>query len=126
MPAFIIDDHIAGAKTLWILRFAPSLDAPAKPKIEFLIPTPFNKNEWMVVNHDLDTDWLKCLVQFQQMCEDAKTRCIQQKNTPEAPIEEKAKKANDEILNFSALVRYFNEILRYLNPKDPNEPPIKD
>lgn len=125
-----IDSHIAGGRTLWILRFPPQpvkeikkefLSRQAKPRVEFLIPTPFDKNEWMVVSSNPNNDWLKSLLHFQDMCSDAKSRCSEQLKENVDNPDEKAKKAVEEIQNFNILIRFFNELMRYFQP--PETPP---
>lgn len=123
-----IDGNIAGAKTLWILRFpqdenlceTPSTETANRPRVELLIPAPFTRNEWMIVSCRADKQWIDSFFKFQNMCEEAKNRCQAQIDGG-AGLDpaDKTKKAAEELNNFTDLIRYFNEIMRRFHPPEP-------
>lgn len=137
MNTLHIDNHIAGAKTLWILRFPhpegsadsehlSELKSPVHNNFELLIPTPFNKDEWMVVSRNINEEWLDSLQRFQQMCEEAKERCQKQISNSNGDTEEKTMRISEEILNFTTLIRYFNDLMKRIRPANPPPEEFQD
>jgi len=122
------DRRIAGAKTLWILSFPPidptiPLDL-GKPKIEFLIPSPFVDDEWMPVkNLGLNDQMLTSLEHFQIICD--QTRKFSDKNLPNQGLgTDQAQQAAKEIKTLNDLVRYFNDMLKRFRPPQEDPPKI--
>lgn len=137
--------NIAGATTLWLIQFkqglpeieqrektSPPLEKPpltVKPKIEFIIPSPFAKDTWIVASDHSTEKAIDSLHHFQELCEELKTRCIEQMQLLD---EDPEKRSSSEMKNLDEIIRQFGEIMKFFKffkqpppkgPQDP-EPPI--
>lgn len=121
MKLLHVDNHIAGAKNLWILQF-PKDRPPTTEKIsvELLVPSPFNTHDWIVVSQK--NDQIDSLAKFQRLCEQAKVRCQAAINS--SSTNEKLKKLTEEINSFTQLLKVFTELMKKLQPPDSNSTSI--
>lgn len=120
--------EIAGIRTLWMIRFTaafPHVEDTERgwPQFEILIPTPFNKDEWLILDPIHQKKKLKSLVRFQELCEEAKKRCEIQSTNSDS-LEAKTQSASHEIENLGKLIDYFNEILKNLKKDKPDPPSL--
>ncbi len=116
--------EIAGLKTLWIIRFTEAFphvedQVRGEPKFELLIPTPFQTDEWLVLDPAHQKKRLQSLERFQALCEEAKQRCVVQAELPGTP-QAKVKSAVSEIDNLAKLIEYFHQILKDLKKEKPD------
>lgn len=114
------DHHIAGTKTLWMLRFRPAKkETPTKQTVEFLVPTPFNLNRWVVVSNPMNVRSIEALLRFEKICEEATERCRLQ-------LEGKGVKINNTEADFPELIRYFQDFIKHFEqkPSKPKDPPL--
>lgn len=102
-----------GPHILWIILFKREANPKSNlPSIEFLIPSPFGKNEWMATSNQSTAKPLDLLKNFQALCEDAKEICQKQLQSKENRAS-KAKKASEELESLDILIQRFSELMKY-------------
>lgn len=120
MPILNFDHNIAGSKTLWMLRFPHTNDnesqtqADGRPRVELLIPTPFDKNGWLLLKDSIDPKSLNALIQFEKMCEEATIRCQRQIGGVGGPLGLDGDPG--DVVN---IIRYFEDFLKNLKKSPP-------
>lgn len=110
MDLLHFDHRVAGAKTLWIIRFDPYDDN--KKHFDLLLPSPLEKDGWLVISNSSPEGLLKSFDHFQQMCESVKLEC-QQHIDKLASSPQGNKDISLELEKFTKLIRYFNEIMKH-------------
>ena len=122
------DDHVAGAKTKWIIEFLedPSTHSSQKPQVHFLIPYPPNtpqnqKNMWLDTNElkNFENKFNKFLGVINDLCNSLDKAC--KKNIQEGDYSQDIKERAESL---SDLVERFNEFFKKLND-EPEDPPVK-
>jgi hypothetical protein len=135
MTSLHFDRDIAGVKTFWILQFKPETNEEKGDKreetpyysVDFLIPSPFGSDEWLVLNTSANKQTLASLQQFQKLCEETKARCKKEMQGISSTPGDKMKKATKELENLTNIVRYFNKLMKRIKNEEPptdssNEP----
>ncbi|CDR34178.1 hypothetical protein [Criblamydia sequanensis] len=121
------NDHVAGAKTKWIIEFLePPSSSEQKPKVHFLIPyppnTPENRDNMWLDTSDLknfENKFNKFLGVINDLCNSLDEAC--KKSIQEGDYSQDIK---DQAESLSDLVERFNEFFKKLKD-EPGDPPVK-
>lgn len=119
--------YMPGIRTLWVIKFRENFPLPEnitlpKPPVDFFIPSPFEKNEWICTNRQANKKAIECLEKIQDKCVDIKKEYTTTTEKPLETLDDYLNKAKDLFKNLENLDDLMKDYNKYLKKIFPNTP----